>query len=292
MNCGVAFLPAARVMLVSYRLSSEVPGNLRLFSAASAGRNGRGVEMGDSWQRGGSAAVLRHFWQILAEHIWQWYLVAAMVLPVFFEAVNLIWHRGTYVCFPMRYGYMLVFAVICMAAARVPDFVGDSRVRRNIAMGHGNLVRADGGTLGFDTAGKRTRTRRILLGCHEIGQPLAGKTDVSTKAKLADGAIDNNYPLIAESTSYSNYLHLMTSEQIRMNTLLGYSQVWTRLSDTGGTLASDIMLGYRYYVASKAGSWGKDTAADSLWPLAETEKFTLWENAPVGDRAFLSQKRL
>ena len=49
----------------------------------------------------------------------------------------------------------------------------------------------------------------------------------------------------------------MTSEQIRMNTLLGYSQVWTRLSDTGGTLASDIMLGYRYYVASKAGLWGK-----------------------------------
>lgn len=75
-----------------------------------------------------------------------------------------------------------------------------------------------------------------------------------------------------------------------MNTLLGYSQVWTRLSDTGGTLASDIMLGYRYYVASKAGSWGKDTAADSLWPLAETEKFTLWENAPVGDRAFFITK--
>lgn len=98
----------------------------------------------------------------------------------------------------------------------------------------------------------------------EIGQPLEGKTDVFHKAKLADGAIDNNYPLIAESTSYSNYLHLMTSEQISMNTLLGYSQVWTRLSDTGGTLASDIMLGYRYYVASKAGSWGKDTGGGFL----------------------------
>lgn len=35
---------------------------------------------------------------------------------------------------------------------------------------------------------------------------------------------------------------------------------------------------------------GKDTAADSLWPLAETEKFTLWENAPVGDRAFFITK--
>ena len=110
------------------------------------------------------------------------------------------------------------------------------------------------------------------------------------KAKLADGAIDNNYPLIADNTSYSNYLHLMTSEQIGMNTLLGYSQVWTRLSDPGGTLASDIMLGYRYYVASKAGSWGKDTAEDFLWPLAETEKFTLWENAS-GTGHFLSQRR-
>lgn len=112
----------------------------------------------------------------------------------------------------------------------------------------------------------------------------------STRQSWRTERIDNNYPLIAESTSYSNYLHLMTSEQIRMNTLLGYSQVWTRLSDTGGTLASDIMLGYRYYVASKAGSWGKDTAADSLWPLAETEKFTLWENAPVGDREFFITK--
>lgn len=96
--------------------------------------------------------------------------------------------------------------------------------------------------------------RRILVGdATEIGVSLAGKTDIFQKVKLADGAIDNNYPLIAQTTSYSNYLHLMTAEQIRMNALLGYSQVWTRLSDTGGTLLSDVMLGYRYYVASNAG---------------------------------------
>ncbi len=75
-----------------------------------------------------------------------------------------------------------------------------------------------------------------------------------------------------------------------MNTLLGYSQVWTRLSDTGGTLASDIMLGYRYYVASKAGLWGKDTAADSLWPLAETKKVYAVGKWAVGDRAFFITK--
>ena len=75
-----------------------------------------------------------------------------------------------------------------------------------------------------------------------------------------------------------------------MNTLLGYSQVWTRLSDTGGTLASDIMLGYRYYVASKAGSWGKDTAADSLWPLAETEKvYAVGKCARRGQGIFITK---
>lgn len=126
----------------------------------------------------------------------------------------------------------------------------------------------------------------------EIGQPLAGKTDVFHKAKLADGAIDNNYPLIAESTSYSNYLHLMTSEQIRMNTLLGYSQVWTRLSDTGGTLASDIMLGYRYYVASKAGSWGKTRRRFPLAAWLRPKSLRCGKMRPVGDRAFYHKSGL
>lgn len=126
----------------------------------------------------------------------------------------------------------------------------------------------------------------------EIGQPLAGKTDIFRKAKLADGAIDNNYPLIADNTSYSNYLHLMTSEQIGMNTLLGYSQVWTRLSDTGGTLASDIMLGYRYYVASKAGSMGKRHGGGfSLAACGDRKVYCCGKMRPSGTGHFLSQRR-
>lgn len=40
-----------------------------------------------------------------------------------------------------------------------------------------------------------------FVGDAKIGQPLAGKTDIFRKAKLADGAIDSNYPLIADNTS-------------------------------------------------------------------------------------------
>lgn len=111
-------------MLGSYRLSGE---EYRGISGYFLLLRQDGMDAVWKWVILGSVAVPLLFFVISGrrkrEHIWQWYLVAAMVLPVFFEAVNLIWHRGTYVCFPMRYGYMLVFAVICMAAARVPGFL-------------------------------------------------------------------------------------------------------------------------------------------------------------------------
>ena len=39
-----------------------------------------------------------------------------LVLPVFFENINLIWHLGSYVGFPLRYIYMLIFVLVCMSA--------------------------------------------------------------------------------------------------------------------------------------------------------------------------------
>ena len=47
-----------------------------------------------------------------------------------------------------------------------------------------------------------------------------------------------------------------------------------QISDTGGTSRPISCWGTGYYVASKAGSWGKTRRRISL-PLAETEKFTL-----------------
>ena len=100
---AVIFLPAARAMLGSYRLSGE---EYRGISGYFLLLRQDGMDAVWKWVILGSVAVPLLFFVISGrrkrEHIWQWYLVAAMVLPVFFEAVNLIWHRGTYVCFPMR----------------------------------------------------------------------------------------------------------------------------------------------------------------------------------------------
>lgn len=38
-------------------------------------------------------------------------------LTVLVQPVNLLWHMGSYVCFPVRYGYMLVMAMVCLIKA-------------------------------------------------------------------------------------------------------------------------------------------------------------------------------
>lgn len=40
-------------------------------------------------------------------------LIAMMVIPIFFEGVNLLWHAGSYADFPTRFGFMITFVLIC-----------------------------------------------------------------------------------------------------------------------------------------------------------------------------------
>ncbi len=39
-----------------------------------------------------------------------------LILPVFVESINLIWHLGSYVSFPLRYFYLTIFVLVTMAA--------------------------------------------------------------------------------------------------------------------------------------------------------------------------------
>lgn len=69
------------------------------------------------------------------------------------------------------------------------------------------------------------------------------------RLKNADSALDPNYPFIVAQPSMSNYIHLVYPEQISLAKALGYTQTWTSLRDTGGTLFSDMLLGYQNTVS-------------------------------------------
>ncbi len=280
---AVFFLPAAVAILTSSRLSGE----------EYTGENGyfwllrqSGMDPQAKWYMllGVLIPLLYLVFTTRKKRscLWQSYLVLLMVLPVVFEAVNLMWHRGTYMCFPMRHGYMMIFAVLAMAFER---YTQRGQTQRNgIASG---IAAALWGaiTLGLGaallTVNPHGGTIDFVRDAEEVGEALAGESDVFHKVKIADASLDSNYPLIADVSSYSNYLHLMTKEQIALSRGLGYSQIWTRISDTGGTLFSDALLGYCYTVHRKETQLAEGVEESVYGTYKETEHFNLLTNPYV-----------
>ncbi len=197
---AVIFLPAARAMLGSYRLSGE---------------EYRGIS--------GYFLLLR---QDGMDAVWKWVILGSVAVPLLFFVISgrrkgstsgsgIWWRRwccrfssrrsissgtaGRKLCASRCDGYMLVFAVICMERRACRIFGGEPHAAEHffafkgiwcvqmVALGIA-LIQPEPHMDEADFVGDST----------EIGQPLAGKTDIFRKAKLADGAIDNNYPLIAD----------------------------------------------------------------------------------------------
>ena len=166
---AVIFLPAARAMLGSYRLSGEeyrgISGYFLLLR-----QDGMDAvwEMGDSWQRGGSAAVLRHFWQTEAgAHL-------AVVSGGGDGAAGFL--RGGQSHLAPRDVCVLpdaiwLYAGVCRdlygSGARAGFCGGEPHAAEHFICVPWNLVRADGGARHrFDTAGAAHGRGGFCRGCH------------------------------------------------------------------------------------------------------------------------------
>ena len=82
--------------------------------------------------------------------------------------------------------------------------------------------------------------------CDQIRETLPLERDGLTRIKNVDGTLNTNYPLIIDYPSMSNFTHMIPSTIKVTMKQLGYSTVYTRILDTGGTLFTDSLLGYRY----------------------------------------------
>jgi uncharacterized membrane protein YfhO len=74
--------------------------------------------------------------------------------------------------------------------------------------------------------------------------------DNITRIKNIDASLNSNYPLIIGYPAMSNFTHIIPLE-IKKNMInLGYSFVYTRILDTGGTYFSDALLGCKYTISA------------------------------------------
>lgn len=251
--------------------------------------------------------------------------LAVLCLPVFFENINLIWHLGSYISFPLRYAYMLIFMLVCasayvlenmketvfslkgkqlialvipaVAAAVGGIYVLVTKVYREVGtvsgLKYNKLVVEDCdkwmflaymllavfyliflfvgvkklsyvlmagvlvteiGLLANVSFGTNSQTegqsamysRDFLTDAHEMAEDLNLENDNLSRIKDLDVRLNSNYPMIFNYPSLSNFTHLVSSDMTSTMEALGYSQVYTRVIDSVGTLLSDALLNIKY----------------------------------------------
>ena len=108
--------------------------------------------------------------------------------------------------------------------------------------------------------------------CEIIHNELPLSNDNLSRIKNIDGTLNSNYPLITNYPSLSNFTHTIPSSIKKTMQKLGYSTVYTRILDTGGTLFTDALLGYKYTLSL-------DTLKNSAYILrGKVGTYNLYEN--------------
>ncbi len=251
-------------------------------------------------------------------------------LPVFFENINLIWHLGSYVSFPLRYAYMIIFMLVCAAAfvlTNLKDMLFIVKGSKNIAVLALAAASAVGGiivliekvytdervTTGikynklvlkdcdmwmivafsllalaymlllFSNIKKLAYSlTAVILVCEigllanvsfgmnsetenrssmysldfetdslEMAEDLKLENDNLSRIKDMDVRLNSNYPMMFNYPSLSNFTHLVSSDMTSTMESLGYSQIYTRVIDSVGTLLSDALLNIKYTFSSR-----------------------------------------
>ena len=85
--------------------------------------------------------------------------------------------------------------------------------------------------------------------CDVIRDTLPMADDGISRIKNLDASLNTNYPLLIDRPSMSNFTHTIPSTIKKTMQRLGYSTVYTRILDTGGTLFTDALLGYQYAIS-------------------------------------------
>lgn len=251
--------------------------------------------------------------------------VLMLVIPVFFENVNLIWHLGSYVNFPLRYMYMLIFMLVCVAAfvlQNLQDVVFSIKGKGVIALVvpaiacaaggiyllvtrvYENVSTVDGlkynklviddcdqwmfiafillavfyvlcmfigikklsyvmvagvlfteiGLLANVSFGTNSDTSQrssmysmdFISDSLEMAEELQLENDNLSRIKDMDIRLNSNYPLFFGYPALSNFTHLVSADMTSTMESLGYSQIYTRVLDSVGTLLSDSLLNIKY----------------------------------------------
>ncbi len=243
--------------------------------------------------------------------------IVILFAQVVFENTNLFWHGGDYVQFPMRFFYVSVFFLLCLALAYLERYGETLRpftkkapkmiyrviilllsaaflallvilnvleLSRLSALAAWMIVFTLGlviallsvqqdqlftrmlctvlvlaectGIAYYGIANNRIKTESEFTYksesyvdyCREAGE-LDLSTSVLGRIRNPDTSLNTNYPFLTKTQALSNWTHFIPYYLQRAACALGYSNQYTRLLDSGGTIFSDTLLNMEKAVA-------------------------------------------
>ncbi|MCL2755265.1 MAG: YfhO family protein, partial [Oscillospiraceae bacterium] len=251
-------------------------------------------------------------------------------LPLFVEGTNLIWHGGSYIMFPVRFGFMLTFITIAAACyytskqdydkpAASANSEKPSRKRRSLVgaaiapvaalwaiytfvpqIAGAAVEFAESGFRGYNIFGEDVFQRALVLSfvlfavygilffinsssriawatklliaafvflevfcfsyvyvgynnpppaynrtASAISQELELHSPESSRIRVAGNALNSNYGFIMRRGTLSNWTHTLPASRQAAFQRFGYSTIYTRTLDTGGTVFSDALFGVK-----------------------------------------------
>lgn len=284
--------------------------------------------------------------------------IAILIMPVFFENINLIWHLGSYVGFPLRYMYMLSFILVCMAAYVLQNtkntafsikgvknipvlipaiasaaggffllvsyvykevstvsglkynkllfddcekwimlsffcfalfyvlclFVGIKKLSYVLMAGVliaeiGLLANVSFGTNSDNTKRTAMYSLDFIDDSLEMAEQLKLENDNLSRIKDADVRLNSNFPMFFEYPALANFTHLVSSDMTSTMEALGYSQIYTRVIDSVGTLLSDALLNMKYTFTQKDTDESEYTY---MYDIGNTKLYSNNYTLPVG----------
>ena len=215
------------------------------------------------------------------------YVMLLALWPFFVESTNVVYANGYYSSFPMRYGFVPVFLILALSAAFMKEICDEVLPGKLVLPAMLALIACWSAVILMQArvyiVSDRTDDAALLTEAHaqiraadladwSVRESLPAST-LLQRTKLADACLRSNFPFFFGLPSVCNYDPLNSAAQIYLNQMLGYSQVWDRMSDTGGSVFSDALL-QQNLLLSKASVenefWKHDETAQPLYRLLDT----------------------
>ncbi len=221
-------------------------------------------------------------------------LLLALVLSMMLSPLDKLWHllkRPNW--FPWRYGFLVSFVVLAMAAQALPPLLAAAR-RRGPALGKAAGVVL----LALALLDVSLNTKAILAGVDgqfRYQSNAAYQADYAANAELTAAAYEDNDepffrigatedrghngPLAFGYPGLTHYSSLYNLDVNQLTRTLGFAQAWMWCAYYGSTPVTDALLDFRY-VISRGGS--------PYEAVASSGDFTLYKNPAALPLAFVS----